>query len=66
VGRADLTEELLGAAPWLRGVLLPAIVFVVAVAIIAALVASGAVHGHRTYAAPAGAPSTQPTVIIEP
>ena len=64
--RSDSTYEDSGAAPWLRAVLLPALVFVVAVAIVSGLVFGGAVQGHKTYAGPAQAPTTQPTVLIQP
>jgi hypothetical protein len=66
VPRIDPTYEELGAAPWLRAVLLPVLVFVAAVAIVSGLVFGGAVQGHRTYAGPAQSPTTQPTVLIEP
>jgi hypothetical protein len=54
------------AAPWLRELLLPVLVFFVAAAIVCALVLGGVVRGTRTYAGPAAAPTTQPTVLIEP
>jgi hypothetical protein len=66
VRRSDSTYEDMGAAPWLRAVLLPVLVFAVAVAIVCGLVFGGAVQGHRTYLGPAQAPTTQPTVLIEP
>jgi hypothetical protein len=66
VRRGDSTYEDLGAAPWLRAVLLPLLVFVVAVAVVAGLVLGGAVQGHRTYAGPGQAPTTQPTILIQP
>jgi hypothetical protein len=50
----------------LRSVLVPVLVFVVAVAVVSGLVFGGAVRSHKTYEAPASAPTTQPTVIIEP
>ena len=64
--RSDLTYEDLGVASWLRVVLLPVLAFAVSVAIICGLVFGGAVQGHRAYAGPAQAPTTQPTVLIEP
>jgi hypothetical protein len=66
VPRSDETYEYTGAAPWLRAVLLPFLVLVVAVAIVCGLVFGGAVQGHKAYAGPAGAPTTQPTTLIEP
>jgi len=64
--RSDSTYDDLGAAPWPRAVLLPILVFAVAVAVVSVLVFGGAVQGHRTYAGPAESPTTQPTVLIEP
>jgi hypothetical protein len=46
--------------------LLPLALFVVAVAIVIGLVFGGAVQGHKTYAGPANAPTTQPTFLIQP
>jgi hypothetical protein len=66
VRRGDSTYEDLGAVFWLRTVLLPVMVLVVAVAIVSGLVFGGAVQGHRTYAGPAHVPTTQPTVLIQP
>jgi hypothetical protein len=66
VHRNDSTYEDLGTAPWVRSALLPFAAFVVAVAIVIALVFGGAVQGHKTYAGPAKAPTTQPTVLIQP
>lgn len=63
--RSEPTYEDLGVAGWLRSVLLPFLVFLVVAAIVCGLVLSGAVQGHRAYA-PAAAPTTQPTVLIEP
>lgn len=63
--RTDATYEGLDA-PWLRAVVLPALLFVIAVAIVCALVLSGAVQGKKKYDAPQGAPTTTPTVLIEP
>jgi hypothetical protein len=65
VPRIDATYEGLGA-PWLRAVVLPALLFVIAVGIVCALVLSGAVQGKKTYEAPRGAPTTNSTVLIEP
>lgn len=62
----DTTYESLGQASWLRVVVLPLLLFVVAVAIVSALVLSGAVQGQRTDEAPAEAPKTQPTILIAP
>jgi hypothetical protein len=66
VPRRDSTYEDLGAAPWVRSALLPLATFVVAAAIVIGLVFSGAVQGHKTYAGPAKAPTTQPTILIQP
>jgi hypothetical protein len=66
VRRSDDTYEDLGPGAWLWQAVLPLVVFVVAFAIIVSLVFSGAVQGHKTYAAPAQSPTTQPTVIIQP
>ena len=63
--RTDATYEGLNA-PWLRTVVLPALLFVIAVAIVCALVLTGAVQGKNAYEAPSSAPATSPTVIIEP
>jgi hypothetical protein len=52
-------------APWLRAMVLPALLFVIVVAIVCALVLSGAVQGKRTYEAPKGEPTTSETVLIE-
>jgi hypothetical protein len=46
--------------------LLPALVFVVAVAIVSGLVFGGVIRGGKTYAGPGEAPTTQPTVLIAP
>jgi hypothetical protein len=54
------------AALWWRSLALPALTFVVAVAIISGLVFGGVIRGDKTYAGPSGAPTTQPTVMIEP
>ena len=66
MGRGDATHDDLGGAPWLRAVLLPLLFFAVAVAVVVGLVFGGAVQGHRTYAGPAQAPTTQPTILIKP
>jgi hypothetical protein len=66
VPRTDATYEEGLSAPWLRAVVLPALLFVVAVAIVCALVLSGAVQGKKTYDAPKTAPTTSETVLIEP
>ena len=63
--RTDATYEGLNA-PWLRAIVLPALLFVIAVAIVCALVLSGAVQGKKTYEAPKSAPTTNSTVLIEP
>jgi hypothetical protein len=55
-----------GAAPWLRSFLLPALVWIVAVAIMSGLVFGGVVGGGKTYVGPGDEPTTQPTVLIEP
>ena len=39
---------------------------VVVVAIVSGLVFGGVVQGSKTYAGPGDAPTTQPTVLIEP
>ena len=54
------------AAEWLRAAIVPVLVLVVIVAIVAGVVAGGAVQGHKVYAVPASAPTTQPTMIIQP
>jgi hypothetical protein len=66
VDREDPSFEAPRAAAWLRSVLLPALAFVVAVAAVSGLVFSGVVQGHQTYPGPGQAPTTQPTVLIEP
>lgn len=66
MARADSTFEALTEAPWLRVVVLPLLLFVVALAIVCALVLSGAVQGDRTLSVPAEPPKTQPTVLIQP
>ena len=65
MSRTDATYEGL-AAPWLRALVLPALLFVIAVALVCAVVLSGAVQGKRTYEAPRSAPTTASTVLIEP
>jgi hypothetical protein len=65
VGRGDASFEERGAAAWLR-LLLPVLVWVVAVAAVCGLVLGGVVAGGKTYAVPSGEPTTQPTVLIEP
>ncbi len=64
--RDDASFEGRGAAPWLRSLLLPVLVWVVAVAVVSGLVFGGVVSGGKTYAAPGDEPTTQPTVLIEP
>jgi hypothetical protein len=64
--RSDTSFEERRAALWLRALLLPALVFVVAVAVVSGLVFGGVIRGERTYGTPSGAPTTQPTVLIEP
>ena len=64
--RSDSTYEDRGAAPWVRSVLLPLTLFIVALAVVIGLVFGGAVQGHKTYAGPAKEPTTQPTVLIQP
>jgi hypothetical protein len=66
VSRGDSSFDQRGAAPWLRTFLLPALVFVVALAIVSGLVLGGLVRGHRTYPGPSGGPTTEPTVLIQP
>jgi hypothetical protein len=66
VPRVDRTYEDVSAATWLRGVLVPVLVFVIAVAIVCALVASGAVQGHKTYPKAPRSTTTQQTVLIQP
>ena len=63
--RTDATYEGLDA-PWVKAIALPALLFVIAVAIVCALVLSGAVQGKNTYEAPKSAPTTGSTVLIEP
>jgi hypothetical protein len=65
VPRPDATYEGLDA-PLLRAIVLPALLFVTAVALVCALVLSGAVQGKMTYEAPKNAPTTNSTVLIEP
>jgi hypothetical protein len=65
VPRTDATYEGL-EAPWLRAIVLPALLFVIAVAVVCALVLSGAVQGKKTYEPPRSAPTTSETVLIEP
>ncbi len=62
----DESFEQEGAAPWVRSLLLPALVLFVAVAIVSALVFGGAVQGSKTYPAPTAEPTTPPTVLITP
>ena len=64
--RTDATYDGLDGGAWLRTLVLPLLLFVTAVAVVCALVLSGAVQGHKTYGPPAKAPTTQPTVLIEP
>jgi hypothetical protein len=66
VPRDDATFDDLGAVSWLQNVLLPIGVFIAAVAIVAGLVLSGVVQGHKTYSQPAGTSTTQATVLIAP
>ena len=66
MARGDAFFEERGAAPWLRSLLLPALVWVVAVAVVCGLVFGGVVGGGKTYAGPGDEPTTQPTVLIEP
>jgi hypothetical protein len=65
VPRTDATYEGLDA-PWLRAMVLPALLFVIVAAIVCTLVLSGAVQGKKTYDAPKSAPTTSETVLIEP
>ncbi len=53
-------------ADWLWPAVLPLVAFVVGVAIVVGLVLSGAVQGHKTYAAPKAAPTTEQTLVIQP
>lgn len=64
--RTDATYDDLDGGAWLRAVVLPLLLFAVAVAVVCGLVLSGAVQGHKTYGPPVGAPTTLPTVLIEP
>jgi hypothetical protein len=66
VGRGDSSFEESGATPWVWSILLPALVFVVAVAIVSGLVFGGVIRGGKTYGGPGEAPTTQPTVLIAP
>jgi hypothetical protein len=66
VVRGDPSLEEPRAASWLRSLLLPALVFIVAVAVVSGLVFGGVIHGDKTYAGPGEAPTTPPTVLIEP
>jgi hypothetical protein len=66
VHSTDRSFEQSGSASWLRTLLLPALALIIAVAVVGALVFSGAMQGSKTYPEPAGAPTTQPTVLIEP
>jgi hypothetical protein len=65
VDSTDQSFEHSGSGTWVRTLLLPALAFMVAVAIVGALVYSGAVQGSKTYPEPPAAPTTQPTVLIE-
>ena len=56
--RTDATYEGLEPRRGCRAVLLPALFFVIAVAIVCGLVLSGAVQGHKTYEAPTRRPPT--------
>lgn len=47
-------------------VALPVAVLLVVIAIVSGLVFSGAVQGHAERIGPAGPPTTQPTILIEP
>jgi len=49
-----------------REALLPLALFVIVVAVVCALVLTGTVQGETTYGASDRAPTTQPTVLIEP
>jgi hypothetical protein len=53
-------------AEWVRSLLLPLVVLVVAVAVVSGLVLGGVVRGERTYEDRSGTSTTQPTVLIEP
>ncbi len=52
--------------PGCRAVVLPALLFVIAVAIVCALVLSGAVQGDKKYESPKAPPTTSQTVLIDP
>ena len=66
MGDFDDTAEEKRAASRARTVILPLAVLVAAVAMVGALVLSGAVQGHQPRAAPAHAPTTRATVEIAP
>ncbi len=66
MGRGDPSFEESGAAAWPLRLLLPVLVWAVAVAIVGGLVLGGVLHGGRTYTGLGDAPTTQPTVLIEP
>jgi hypothetical protein len=66
VSREDFSFDEPGSTTWVWSILLPALVFVVAVAIVSGLVFGGVIRGGKTYAGPSAAPTTQPTVLIEP
>jgi hypothetical protein len=66
VGRGDPSFEEPRAAAWPLRLLLPVLVWAVAVAIVGGLVLGGVLHGDRTYSDLGNAPTTQPTVLIEP
>lgn len=65
----DRDEDLPGervTAERVRALVLPLVVLIVAVAIVSGLVFGGVVRGERAYDDTPGAPTTQPTVLIEP
>jgi hypothetical protein len=66
VPRTESTYDGLDGGAWLQTLVLPLLLFVTAVAVVSALVLSGAVQGHKTYGPPADGPTTQPTILIEP
>lgn len=66
MSRGGHDDEDFAASPWVREALLPLALFVIVVAVVCALVLTGTVQGETTYGASDRAPTTQPTVLIEP
>lgn len=64
--RDEESHDGLAGTTWVRSLLLPLVVLVVAVAVVSGLVLGGVVRGERTYEDRSGTSTTQPTVLIEP